>query len=529
MVIDSPRATSGRTRLSPRRARAAGGWIRRAAALAVLAVGIACLPGAAAAQGPQWMPGFPLRAGNAVILMWSPVPGATEYVVLRKTVGGAFATVYKGAQPYYNDTAAPAAEQLTYVVVATTGGTESGRSAERSVPRVAPPKPPVAVGVVASEKAVSLKWTVSPDAAFSKVYRAENGNGPWTLLASGAFDTFVDRTVEPGKTYYYRFSSVDRYGAESEKSEPVAGKPSAAAEAAPTTGAALRRVARTGEFSGEKHYPLDQPGDILISRSGEVFVLDRHSVQVFGADGEFLRRIPLDRSWGLAGGMIFDAEGNLLLCFFAEQVVRRVDPSGKLIQEIRDPFCREQNPVNPNDVALDADGNFWIVDGKHSRILKADRTCSALDIVRRKAGKPLPPTIPEYGFPAPKKIYFNRHDGRIYVILGARAEIVAIDPKTARVVATFGGLGTAPDKFSGIGGLSFLKNGNILVLDQFKQLIKEFDAGYRHVATYADIFDKKVPQLSADLATTFAYREDMRRFYITSNLLNRVYIYDVAD
>jgi len=462
-----------------------------------------------------------------VILAWAPVPGASEYLVLRKIGAGEFAPAYRGPATYFSDPAAPPGQTATYRIVALVDGRPSEPSPDRSVAGAQKPAAPATVGAVAADGGISLKWIVPPDAAFSKVFRAERPEGPYTLIASGAFDTFVDRSAAEGRTYYYRFSIVDRFGAESDRSEPVAARPGAAA-AAPAAGAAVRRVRFAGEFTGERFYPLDQPGDVLVGPSGEVFVVDRRSIQVFDRDGAFLRRIPFEPAWGLPGGMIFDGDGNLLVCFFLDQAIRRIDPlEGKPLQVIRDPFCTEENPVHPNDVAVDGSGTFWIVDGKRSRVLRADRTCSTLETLRRRAGKPVPAGLPAYDYPAPKKIYFNRYDGRIYLVLGARAEIVAIDPKTGAAVATFGGLGTAPERFSGVGGLAFRRDGHILVLDPFKQQIKEFDGAYRHVATYADVIEKNVVRLSADLSTAFAYREDMGRFYIASNLRNRVYIYDV--
>src|SRR5512134_768688 len=50
------------------------------AVLVALAGAVMCAPGAAAAPvAPTIMPGFPMIAGPVVMMMWTPVPGATGY------------------------------------------------------------------------------------------------------------------------------------------------------------------------------------------------------------------------------------------------------------------------------------------------------------------------------------------------------------------------------------------------------------------------------------------------------------------
>lgn len=498
----------------------------RLLAAAVLAL---LFPAPSIAAGPEWLPGFPVRTGSSVILMWTPVPQASEYILMRRTGSEEYRPVHRGPETFHEDRGAPLALPIAYKVVPVVGGAPGEPSAEKVLTPPKRPAPPSVIGAVATGGAVSLKWTVGPDTAFSKVFRAQKKEGPYDLVASGPFDTYTDRELESDKTYFYRFSAVSVHGVESPPSDPIAAGRLAAAAPVKAAPAPIRKVALLGQFSGEKYYPLDQPSEIALSPSGEIFVLDRKSVQVFDADGAYRRRIVFDKSWGPASGLLLDAKGNILLSFFADQALRRIDAEGKLVEEIRDPFCRKHDPTNPNDAAIDGAGNIWIVDGKRSRVIRASRSCDAFEVIRRDPPRPARKKGEELDFPAPKKIYFNRHDGRIYLVLGPRAEIVAIDPASKKVIGTFGGAGAGPDKFSGIGGLCFTSNGHIFVLDQFRQVIQEFDGAFQHVATYADVVEKKGARLSLNLATTLACREDLKRFYVTSNLGGRVYVYQVAD
>lgn len=478
---------------------------------------------------PAWFKGFPLRSGTSVILMWTPVPGASGYRLYRKMGEGAYAEIYRGVANSFSDPNVPVPQTVTYKVAATVGETEGHPSEERILPGLKPLEPPTAVGALSAADSITIRWTVPADTAYSKVYRSETPEGPFLLLQSVQSDSYTDRSVQKGKRYYYKITGVDYTGRESRMSESLAAMPRETEPAAPLETMVIRKVIAAGEFSGEKHYELDQPGAIGFHETGELYVLDRRSIQFFDAAGNFRRRVDLGKGWGLASGLTTDTEGNYLLPFYAGEVVRKIDGEGKLLQEIRYPRLDEKTVNNPNDVSVDGEGNLWILDGVRSQIVRSDRSVRTFRVIGRPRGIPPRPEDkdPEPAFPALKRIYFNRVDRRIYLVLGVSAEIRVIDPATLRVVARMGGLGEGLDKFQGIAGLAFRKNGNLLVLDPYRQIIKEFTKDFRYVATYADIVRDREVRLSSRLASDFLFREDLGRFYVTSTLGNRVYMFDV--
>ena len=56
-------------------------------------------------------------------------------------------------------------------------------------------------------------------------------------------------------------------------------------------------------------------------------------------------------------------------------------------------------------------------------------------------------------------------------------------------------LGTKNGQFQGLAGIAFRKNGNILVLDNMMQVVKEFTKDFEYVATYADEEQKGTKKL----------------------------------
>ncbi len=478
---------------------------------------------------PAWFKGFPLRTGNTVILMWTPVPGASGYRLYRKMEDGAYAEIYRGVANSFSDPDAPVARTVAYKVAATVGEAEGQFSEERILPGLKPLEPPTAVGALPTAGAITIRWTLPPEGAYSKVYRAESPEGPFHLLQSVQSDSYTDRDVKKGKRYYYKMTVVDYTGRESPLSESLPAMLKETEPAAPAETMNVRKVVFAGEFSGEKHYELEQPGAAGFNEKGELFVLDRRSLQFFDPNGNFLRRVDFPKEWGLASGLTTDAEGNYLLAFYAGEVVRKIDGEGKLLREIRYPRLDEATVNNPNDLAMDGEGNLWILDGVRSQLVRTDRSARNFRAIGQPRGIPSArgEKESEPAFPAPKRIYFNRVDRKLYLVLGIGAEIRVIDPATLRVVARMGGLGEGLDKFQGIAGLAFRKNGNLLVLDPYRQVVKEFTKEFRYVATYADIVRDPEIRLSSRLSGDLVFREDLGRIYVTSALGNRVYMFDI--
>ncbi len=65
---------------------------------------------------------------------------------------------------------------------------------------------------------ISLTWSASKEKDFAQyyLYRSENIKGPYELIAKLYNNKFVDAIQENGKSYFYRVSSVDKDGLESE-------------------------------------------------------------------------------------------------------------------------------------------------------------------------------------------------------------------------------------------------------------------------------------------------------------------------
>lgn len=502
---------------------------RGAAPMAVLALAISLVPTGAFADVPAWLPGFPLRAGTIVVLRWTPIPGSLTYRAYRKTGAGDFRLIYTGAQTIFNDTNIPLSDTVSYKVTGTVEGKETAPSVIATIKGLEPLKPPEFFGATYPSGAITLRWSTPPGTVFFNLFRSEERTGMYSLLDSTHQDIYTDRDVKKGKTYYYRITAIDGNNLESEASAPLEARLPPDAVAVVKEKPVLRLVVPRGEFYGEEFYPLNQPRDLGFTPQDELIVLERNSIQFFDRDGTYLRRVKLDRTWPPPSGLILEKDGNFLVSFYSDNTIRKIDEDGKVISEVKYPPTEIGIPNNPNNTAICMDGHYWIADGSRYQVIRVDRAKEKFEYIGRLRGTYERREKQENDLPAITGIQFNPIDGKLYVSLGVTAEIKVIDPKTARVVKTFGGLGLENAKFQGIGGLAFRRNGNILVLDHLMQVIKEFTKDYAYVATYADVVEKDTARLSSNLITAFTFREDIKRFYISSAMGNRIYKFDIAE
>lgn len=102
------------------------------------------------------------------------------------------------------------------------------QTAEASPTDTYAPSAPEAITIAAAPNNISIFFAVNPekDIAGYRVYRTENQNlskPEWTLLTTTLIitNTFQDKTVETGKTYYYYLTAVDKTGNVSQPSEVV--------------------------------------------------------------------------------------------------------------------------------------------------------------------------------------------------------------------------------------------------------------------------------------------------------------------
>jgi hypothetical protein len=163
-----------------------------------------------------------------VLLSWSGA-GDRFRVMRRASATEAWTEVTIQTSREWTDTSTEYGKEYTYEVQALVDVgdgkfAESDFSAPRSItPQDEfPPAVPAGLRAVPAVNSIELVWdrNTEPDLALYRVYRS-TGDGPSEKLADVDVPSYSDHAVEPGKTYRYAITAVDKTGNESARSGTV--------------------------------------------------------------------------------------------------------------------------------------------------------------------------------------------------------------------------------------------------------------------------------------------------------------------
>ena len=147
-----------------------------------------------------------------IIVTWTPVIGATSYMVYRDTIDtGAFLFSEAVTTDTLVDSGLAAGTRYYYKITAKNNAGESGPSFKNMITIPAIPVGANASGI--SNSAIAIVWPAVTGAASYKIYKNTVDTGAFTLAGSATTDTFSDtNNLSAATTYYYKISAVNSSG-----------------------------------------------------------------------------------------------------------------------------------------------------------------------------------------------------------------------------------------------------------------------------------------------------------------------------
>jgi hypothetical protein len=321
-----------------------------------------------------------MRAGNQVLLLWEPFPGAPGYRVVRKDLSTGQEVRWDSAGTQSTDRETVPDHSYSYTIrVLLTGGVEGPTSVARTVSGVRPLAPPKGLQAYQEGAHVHLVWESVEGAAFYNVYRGQEGKPP-ALIASGREVKYVDTSGKAGSSYTYRVRAVAVDGRESGDSPVFRVSVIATQESGTKEGVERRYVEVVRRIHKGSQYLLKEPTDLVFSR-GTLFVTDLGSRSVLALDpeGDLLGQfgaMPQEYPgvWGIPWGIGVSADGSkVAVTFLRSSNVRVFSRDGKLLRDlvVGKPPEFEENPATsqPMDVVFDARGDLWVTEYAYAQVV----------------------------------------------------------------------------------------------------------------------------------------------------------------
>lgn len=149
-----------------------------------------------------------LNSNKQPYVSWSTVIGAKSYAVFRKdTEKGTFTRVATVTTSNYTDTTAVAGKTYYYQIVAFSSAEGRGLASDTVSVEIVIAKPYFIQNVVAGPH---VYWKEVAGISKYGLWRSETGkNGTYKWIANPTVPHFTDVSVESGKTYFYRVTTID--------------------------------------------------------------------------------------------------------------------------------------------------------------------------------------------------------------------------------------------------------------------------------------------------------------------------------
>ncbi len=204
-----------------------------------------------------------------------------------------------------------------------------------------------------------------------------------------------------------------------------------------------------------------------------------------------LQQLPVDLVLGQPGsgpgsfnepaGLTIDSQGNLYVTDILNHRVQKFDAEGKFLAQVGGNGSGEGQFNEPWGIAVDLEGNLWVADTFNHRIQKFDSDFNfllAFGIPVTSQEDPEPE-----GFWGPRDVAIDT-EGNVWVVDTGTGRAVKYSTEGIFLQA-FGGMGEGSGQFQEPTAIEIAPGGDIFVADSGNRRVQRFDADFNFLAEYA--------------------------------------------
>jgi hypothetical protein len=434
------------------------------------------------------MPGFPMLAGENVMIMWVLVPGAMRYRIYQDGE-------YIGENPAPPFTTPIPAEEGVYkynIRGVDEAGTE-GPVSKEGVVSIVKLIQPEDFNFFFKDDVLNIGWSVVPRADTYDIYKTISANDPYDLIACVAENRYVDSQVKlsenAGETFYYKIVSKDKYNRASADDEFI--EVNVEKENSPDCCKEITlKIMRTKHVQITNFYfdyEIKSFFDTKLFNDKETMVYTDPISEVIAIIDKYGDRImtigekgPNPDQFGAPFKLGIDEDDNVYVTDSIKDRFFAYDSDGELMYSAKSHLVTENEILDHHELTepfkytklggiVIYDDKLYIVERLSGTILLYDKNNGEyIDYFRNKENNEIKL------FPSPVELLLDKERRKLYVSCSLARKILVVNIETGEDLYVIGMSKSFVGAFMTIEDMAFDKNGDLIVSDSVMHSVQVF-------------------------------------------------------